>query len=340
LLIGRGAPVTIRAAVALGDCERARELLLRNPQALREISAGGGLLTLAVNHAQVAMVRLLLDSGADVDERMVLEDVEEPVESWGMPLWNAALSNQLEIAELLLDRGADPNANVYASGWPLNHAWRHPDGAVKRLLLARGARVHPYMLAEQHAVDEARKLLESEGSEQVARELAWSAADHGCAPIVEMAVPRLNWPRADPRWHWVLIQPIRGIGGENREGYFDCMAALLQHGVDPNVTRMGASVLHFAAARDGAITDAERARFAALLIDNGARLDLRDDLLKSTPLGWACRWGRSELAKLLIARGASIEEPDAEPWATPLAWARKMQHRALAETLERLHRKE
>ncbi|MGA7524889.1 MAG: hypothetical protein WBW84_20735 [Acidobacteriaceae bacterium] len=37
---------------------------------------------------------------------------------------------------------------------------------------------------------------------------------------------------------------------------------------------------------------ASRARFAAMLIDHGARLDLRDDLLKSTPLGWACRWGR------------------------------------------------
>jgi hypothetical protein len=36
----------------------------------------------------------------------------------------------------------------------------------------------------------------------------------------------------------------------------------------------------------------------------GARLDLRHELLNSTPLGWACRWGRKELAELLIARGA------------------------------------
>ena len=41
----------------------------------------------------------------------------------------------------------------------------------------------------------------------------------------------------------------------------------------------------------------------AMLIDRGARLDLRDDLLKSTPLGWACRWGRFEMAEVL-SRGA------------------------------------
>jgi ankyrin repeat protein len=61
-----------------------------------------------------------------------------------------------------------------------------------------------------------------------------------------------------------------------------------------------------------------------MLLEHGARLDLRDDLLKSTPLGWACRWGRKKLAEALIARGAPINEPDAEPWATPKAWAEKM----------------
>jgi ankyrin repeat protein len=70
-----------------------------------------------------------------------------------------------------------------------------------------------------------------------------------------------------------------------------------------------------------------------MLLDRGARLDLRDELLKSTPLGWACRWGRTELARLLIARGAPVDEPGAEPWATPLAWARKMNHHALVAML-------
>ena len=50
-------------------------------------------------------------------------------------------------------------------------------------------------------------------------------------------------------------------------------------------------------------------RFAAMLLDYGARLEGRDDLLGSTPLGWAFRWGRRELvgmvAEALSAEGGS-----------------------------------
>ena len=104
------------------------------------------------------------------------------------------------------------------------------------------------------------------------------------------------------------------------------MAALLQHGIDANVSRFGQTALHFAAAYHGKVGEEDRVRFASMLLDHGARLDLRDDLLTSTPLGWACRWGRAKLVKLLIQRGASVIEPDAEPWATPKAWATKMKH--------------
>ncbi|MBV8810172.1 MAG: ankyrin repeat domain-containing protein [Acidobacteriaceae bacterium] len=332
LLLEHGAELTIYAAVALGNARRIRELVLADPGLLRTTDwRRGGLLTLAVNHKRIDIVRLLLDLGADVDERVLLEELEEPTLSWGTPLWHAALTGDRDITELLLDRGADPNANVYASGWPLRNAWGHKDDSVKRLLLERGARPHPYMIAEAHDVDGARRLLGTDTTENLAYELTWSAADHGCPAIVELALPRLQWPVSDQKWHWILIQPIRGAIGDhgNKDGHFAAMAALLQHGIDPNVSRFGQTPLHFAAGYHGGVSDANRARFASMLLDYGARLDLRDDILKSTPLGWACRWGRSELAQLLIARGAPAEEPDAESWATPEAWARKMKQDAL-----------
>ena len=68
-------------------------------------------------------------------------------------------------------------------------------------------------------------------------------------------------------------------------------------------------------------------------LDAGARTDVRDDLLKSTPLGWACRWGRVPIVKELLRRGVDPVEPDAEPWATPRAWAEKMGHRAIGALL-------
>jgi ankyrin repeat protein len=320
----------------LADARRIRELVGNNPAVLREINwSNGGLLSLAVKHGHVEIVGLLLDLGADVDERLMLEELEEPTPSWGTPLWYAALAGHRDIVELLLDRGADPNANVYASGWPLRNAWDHKDDSVKRLLLARGAKPQPYMIAEAHDVDEARRLLETDTSEELAKELAWSAADHGCPAIVGLALKLLDWPGDDPRWHWILIQPIRGVGTNHpdHEDHFKCMGVLLEHGIDTNISRFGQTALHFTAARQGELSGAERARFAAMLLDHGARLDLRDDLLKSTPLGWACRWGRKELVELLIARGAPVEEPDAERWATPRAWAEKMEQDAVLAVL-------
>lgn len=336
LLFNQGAEHTIRAAVALGDQDRVRPFILRDPELLRDISPNGGLLTLAVNHRRLDMVRLLLDLGADVDERIRFQELEEPTESWGMPLWYAALAGDLAISRLLLDRGADPNANVYASGWPLRNAWDHKDDSVKKLLLERGARPQPYMLSESHQVDEAERLLRHEPSEALARELAWSAADHGCPEIVELSLPYLNWPRDDPRWHWILIQPIRGAGenASRNEGHFRSMDALLRHGIDPDISRFGQTPLHFAAARRSGLSGEDRARFASMLLARCANLKLRDEMLKSTPLGWACRWCQIELVRLYLRRGAPVIEVDAEPWATPVAWARKMNHQAILSLLE------
>jgi len=327
-LLDAGAPMTIRGAVALGEAERARELG-------REIDwRRGGLLSLAVKHGRLEMVRLLLDWGADVDERATLEELEEPTESWGQPLWLAAAEGRRDIAELLLDRGADPNANLYASGWPLDHAYRRGDRAMKQLLMDRGARPQPWTVALAHDVDAARRMLEADAGEEIARELAWSAACNGCPAIVELALARLAWAADDPRWNWILVQPPRSAGdGGKEEPFFACMQLLLAHGIDPNVSaRFGQTVLHFVAAR-GTLSEPARVRIAAMLLDRGARIEVRDELLRSTPLGWACRWGRHEMVKLLVARGAPVEEPDAEPWAAPLAWATRMGHGEIAAFL-------
>ena len=332
-LLGAGAPLTLRSAVALGNLDRIREFVRRDPNLPRNIDPRGGLLSLAVRHGQLETIRLLLDLGADVDERTLLENLEEPVESAGKPLWLAADLGRRDIAELLLDRGANPNANLYASGWPIDRAYRHNDSAMRELLLSRGAKPQPWTITLAHDVEAARRMLAEDPGEQVASEFVWSAADNGCPEIVALALPRLDWPRDDSRWHWILMQPPRSAGDNGvEEPYFTCMDLLLAR-IDPNVARRGATVLHFVAARDAALSEAARVRFSAMLLDRGARLDLRDELLRSTPLAWACRWGRKEMVKLLLSRGAAVEEPGAEPWATPLAWAAKMGHTEIVALL-------
>ena len=56
-------------------------------------------------------------------------------------------------------------------------------------------------------------------------------------------------------------------------------------------------------------------------------------LLKSTPLGWACRWGQIDLVQLYLQRGADVLERDAEVWAMPMAWAMKRGHREIVQLL-------
>jgi ankyrin repeat protein len=159
-----------------------------------------------------------------------------------------------------------------------------------------------------------------------------------------MALERLDWPDGDPRWYGALKPPLEfwnhWVGPWchpewDRSTYLACFLMILERVGPPNRQhRFGVTILHEVVTMGDHVTAEERAAFAAALLDAGARTDLRDDLLKSTPLGWACRWGRTELVKLLLERGADPVEADAEPWATPRAWAQKMRHDAVLAVLQ------
>ena len=148
-----------------------------------------------------------------------------------------------------------------------------------------------------------------------------------------MALERIDWPRDDPRWFWMLWRPLPGHEdlddaeqSDSRESF-----RLILERCDPNLRagESGQTMLHEVIARDHGVG----VSLASLLLDAGARMDVRDGFLKSTPLGWACRWGRVDLVKLLLARGADPIEAEAEPWATPLAWAERRQHVAIVSIL-------
>jgi ankyrin repeat protein len=82
------------------------------------------------------------------------------------------------------------------------------------------------------------------------------------------------------------------------------------------------------------VTDEDAAGLAEALLSSGAKVVSRDDLLKSTALGWACRWGRVRVAELMLESGADPVEGDAKPWATPRAWAEKRGHREIVGLLQ------
>ena len=152
--------------------------------------------------------------------------------------------------------------------------------------------------------------------------MLWMAALSGNAKIVRQCLPYIGLKPDDGYWNYVLVHASSP----------EVVQVLLEHGVDPNVVAArDYTILHHVAS--DYVKDEFRVPFATLLLDAGASLTKRDQLLKSTPLGWACRWGRPALVQLYLSRGADAVEPDAEPWATPLAWATKGGHREIIELL-------
>jgi ankyrin repeat protein len=360
LLLGHGAGMTAAAAAALGDADwiRARHA---EGVLINHIEDSGGLLRIAASHNRPEMLRLLLDLGFDPDERKRFgeDGADEVVFTWGMPLWHCASSGKYEMAELLLGCGADPNARVYASGTPLYQAYGQRDGKMAELLERSGGRPDGTIAGLYRQTELAKRLLADEAGapppggmfagRPLAEQLLWAGACGGDPKIVRMALERVDWPRDDPRWFTILEQPLRiwnhGSGHWShpeldRATYLECFRLVLER-CDPNIRgriedhgQFGLTILHSVAASREHVTAEERVAFATMLLDARARLDLRDNLLKSTPLGWACRWGRVELVRLLVERGADPSEPDAEPWATPKAWAKKMGHSQVLALLE------
>ena len=360
-LLQRGATMTARGAVARGDADwlRARhgEGALVNP-----IDDSGGLLRIAVSHSRPQILAMLLDFGFDPNERVRFYAVggDEVVFTWGMPLWHCAGTGKDAMAEMLLEHGADPNADVYASGTPMLQAYSQADWKMLDLLMKYGGVPEASSAGLYRQTALARKMLAgeakyrlagastaltaSEEQEALAQQLLWGSACGGDPQIVRLALERIDWPRDDPRWFGILEQPLRiwthGSIGANwdRTTYLSCFRLVLER-ADPNMRgrlddQFGLTILHSVAGSREHVTADERLAFATMLLDAGARLDVRDQLLKSTPLGWACRWGRDELVTLFLKRGADPAEPDAEPWATPLAWARKKGHAGIEAALQ------
>ena len=351
LLLERGAALTPPAAVALGEIDwlRARSA---DGSLTREVAASGGLLRIAATHNQSRVLQQLLDWGFDPDERIRVGD-DDASESWGMALQHCAGSGKYELAEMLLKAGADANARIMASGDPMFSAYSEKDWTMVALLERYGGILNATSAGLFRQTDLARRMLSGEfpyrldgvGGDTLAEQLLWGGACGGDPDIVRMALERVDWPRDDPRWFTVLEQPLRtwthGSGSDDwpRDTYVTCFRLVLAR-ADPNLRgrpndegQFGLTILHSVAAKE--LNSDERLAFASAVLDAGARLDIRDNVLKSTPLGWASRWGRVDLVDLLLDRGADPVESDAEPWATPRAWAERMNH---PDVLARLRR--
>jgi ankyrin repeat protein len=320
-----------RAAVASGDIEwlRARHATGTFTNPIRW--DGGGLLTVAVRHNRLDVLRLLLDFGFHPDEKVASGEGDWVAYSQGYPLWHAAALGRRQMAEMLLARGANPNVHVDSSGSSVYSAYSHRQWEMVELLRSQGGVVTADTAAIYRQTDLARQILNNDHSQ--AAELLRFGASGGDPEIVRMALEQIDWLPTDPRWFGILTEPLyfwhhipwlyAGNKEFDRGTYLPCFRLILERCGANLVGGFGRTALHEVAAMRDHISEQEVLPFALALLDAGAAMDVRDDILKSTPLGWACRWGRAAVVDLLLERGADPAEADAPDWARPLAWAEK-----------------
>ncbi|HEX5000087.1 MAG TPA: ankyrin repeat domain-containing protein [Terriglobia bacterium] len=337
LLLKNGARLTPLAAATLGRWDYLQTCS-------KEELEGQCVLEGAVRGNHLDIVRSLLDLGLDPDERFQVGAVAEQAWAAAGPLWQAVVLDRIEIARLLLERGANPNLDHWAAGSPAFRVYDRRNPEMIALIEKYGGWIDAGGAGYARQVEMARKMLSGEldghvtpndfSGHTVAEQLLWGGSSSLCVEIVRMALEHVDWTPDNPRWFGMLLRPMHSHGDYDEQQQAECIESyrliLARSGPDHRDRRFGQTILHEIVAW-GQVAGLT---LAAMTLDAGARLDVRDDLLRSTPLGWACRWGRAALVKLFLDRGADPVEPDTEPWATPRAWAERERHAEIPELLD------
>jgi ankyrin repeat protein len=244
---------------------------------------------------------------------------EEGIAPRGHALYSAATNGHYEVARLLLEHGAYPNVEVESSADTLSRVLSNGDERMLELLCSHGAARPVHLLACFNDLQTAAAVFAANPALADDPEALANAAGSGHEPFVRLMlryVPDLPSRVTFPAW---------SVGAKTRE----LNELLFQHGMDPSAPNwLGITPLH-ELARQG---DIEK---AAIYLDHGADLNARDEDIRSTPLGWAAKFGRKEMVEFLLARGARPNLADDPPWATPLAWATRRGHTEVANLLQR-----
>jgi ankyrin repeat protein len=247
-LKARGAFIDLPTACHTGDVDRVRELLRQDPSLANRIGEHEG---------------YYLGAGA--------------------PLSNAAALGSMEIVQLLLDHGADPNLpeEQYAPrGKALYAAVYHGHYEIAKLLLERGAFPNPPVESSGDALWVSREWRPDKRMEQL-------LISYGATPAQERQEE--DWPT---RAHdWLRISPLHEAA---RKGDLRAAKKLLESGAD-----LTARDEHLRSTPLGWAAKYGQIEMVEFLLQRGAPKSLPDDPAWATPLAWAVKRGHDNIARLL-----------------------------------------
>jgi ankyrin repeat protein len=323
----------------------------------------------AVDANNMDLVKLLVEAGADINA----------AGSWP-PLCRAVDKNNTAIAEYLIDHGANVNAYPIDEGWGPIQETAHVSNSIEmaKLLLARGADINSEIYPALHiSINQKRidlcELLIERGADVNGKD-NWGytplcyAAQTGITELVQLLL------EAGADVNGGLYEPTIHVG--IRSGHRNIVELLIQHGADVNA-KDNKSRREYTPLQHAAITG--RTEAVKLLLEAGADISAKDDrgqtalhvpldnrnsdypeitrtgyrlskdtiemlLTKGadvnlkdkdgrTPLHLASDWADGDIVILLLDKGARVNEKDGESGFTALHHAARFGNKNAAEVL-------
>ena len=240
----------------------------------------------AIEHGDIKLVNKHLSNGADVNARGHYGTA---------PLVIALRGNHTEIVKLLINKGADLNANKNSDEeTPLHVAVRNNNFEISKLLIEKGADVNVkyehetlLLIALRNNHPEIVKLLINKDADLNAK------ASGDLQPEFLAASPYLFYAAKN-----------------NNKEIFEIF---IREGADVNAN----GVLQCAAENNNI-------EFAEILIEKGADVNAKGGHSNLTPLHTSVQNTNKEIAEFLIKKGADVNAKD-EYGKTPLDWSRNQE---------------
>ncbi|MHB0997971.1 MAG: ankyrin repeat domain-containing protein [Armatimonadota bacterium] len=326
--------LTIFDAAAMDDIKKADELLQKDLSLLdARNSQGMRPLQYAAKFGNVNMIKYLLGKGACI----CMDDDEEP------PIFLSVFSGSVEVAEILLDHGADDIDTT-----PLHEAVSKDNINLVRLFLAHGADPNAIDSDNNRPIHfawslECIKILLEAGADVNAKgytgDTVFRMSDipyletvqilHSYGADINISNDRGETPinYAVTSKNGELLDALISIYGVDTLSIFD-LASIgeldklkariaenpsLLHEVDEQ--KKNRSLLHYAA-------EANQLETAKYLVESGIEVDVRDSR-GETPLYFAAESGKSNVLEYLLSKGA-------DPNAKDNRWGYSPLHRASA----------